>query len=156
MKTFEELYDLLVDMAKQGYAKLGWDHEQSPMIFLFREPEEVEVYVIPPTGVERVLFMDALADLHLTFAQRGTAALMIEAWARDNVSLEEVRLHEQGMSLQNDPARQEVIMVNIRRGNDQRIGTIKLNREHHRMTAGPLMDPAADKRTRGRFVGPRR
>lgn len=156
MRTFQEMYETLVDMARTGYEKLGWDHEHAPMIFLFREPDGVDLYLVPANHhLGRQEFMDALASLHRKMAGVGvTAALVIEAWMREDLSREDVELHKQGLSLENDPRRQEALQVNIRRGGEQRIGTVRINREHKRLTPMPLLDPA-DGNVKGRFVGPR-
>lgn len=157
MIPFQKMYDLLVDMAREGYSKLGWDHENSPMIFLFKEPDGVDVFLVPASSeLTRDEYMDVLAHLHRSLSEQGvTAALMIEAWMKGDLSRRDIELHKMGLSLENDPAREEVLQINIRRGSEQKIGIIRINREHKRLTPMPLQDPA-DGNMAGRFVGPRR
>lgn len=151
--TYQEMYDMVVEMAKDSYDKLGW-REQSPMIFLFKEQGKTEVFIVPHLSDDRQEAMNMLAHLHKSMARMGAAVLMIEAWVRTDFTDEELKLHREGMSLESDPKREEAIMVNIRHRNEQRIGLIKLNREHQRMTASELRNPLdGENVASGRFVG---
>jgi hypothetical protein len=146
MMTMDRQYELMVGMARTAYDKLGWDHEQAPMIFTFDEDGKFDVYLIPTFGVDANRGKDMINALHQKLAQdKGSAVLMMEAWA---INVEKEEAKQLTGRLANDPRREEVLMINIRCQGQQRIGMIKLDRQKQQLTPGKL----SEHQMLGRFV----
>lgn len=148
--TFEQEYQQMVNMARAAYGRMGWDREQGPIMFRFLTTGKFEVFMIPT--MDGPIHKEAVARLHADMAGQPdtqSVVLMMEGWMieTDRAGLDR---HDHTQSLKDVPGRQEVLIVNIRRGREQRIGHVQIDRERHQLIALPLSDTTT---YFGRFVG---
>lgn len=128
---FDKQYEMAAKMARDAYAKMGWDHEQSPMIFRYRHDGKLEIYLIPYDNKAGVRFKDLVEDLHRELAARSESAmLMMEGWTADVPYV--------GLRPKDHPARKECLLISMRNGDEVRNGILILDRRAETITPMPL------------------